>query len=176
MAKQHYGLSWDTVREIDRRRLIAEVGTPCYDGLRLLAVDEVAVRKGHHYLTIVLDLETGRVVWIGEGRREETRSSFFAELSEAQRATIEAVASDMAAGYRNAVQGACPPAALVYDLFHVVAKYSREVVDVVRSAEAKKRTEPAGPVHQGQPLPAPAQSRGSVAGRAAAARRVARGE
>jgi len=141
---EHYGLSWDTVREIDRRRLVAEVGTPCYDGLRLLAVDEVAVRKGHRYLTIVLDLESGRVVWIGEGRSEETLSSFFAELSEAQRATIEAVATDMAAGYRNAVQAACPHAALVYDLFHVVAKYSREVVDVVRTAEAKKRTGSAG--------------------------------
>jgi transposase len=69
---EHYGLSWHTVKEIDRRRLVSEVGTPCYDGLRLLAVDEIAVRKGHNYLTLVLDLETGRVVWIGEGRSEET--------------------------------------------------------------------------------------------------------
>jgi transposase len=139
---EYFGLSWHTVKEIDRRRLQAEVGTPCYEGLRLLAVDEIAVRKGHQYLTIVLDLESGRVVWIGEGRSEETLAGFFAELTVEQRAAIEAVATDMAPGYRAAVEAACPQAALVYDLFHVVAKYSREVVDRVRSREARKQTGP----------------------------------
>jgi len=137
----HFDLSWDTVKDIDKRRLEREVGTPCYDGLRLLAVDEVAVHKGHTYLTTVLDLETGRIVWVGKGRTEATLASFFEELTPEQRGCIEAVATDMAAGFRNAVEKACPHAALVYDLFHVVAKYSREVVDVVRLAEAKKQDE-----------------------------------
>ncbi len=137
----HFGLSWHAVKEIDKRRLEWEVGTPCYDGLRLIAVDEVAVHKGHTYLTTVLDLETGRIVWVGKGRSEATLASFFAELTPEQRKSIEAVASDMAAGFRNAVEKACPHAAQVYDLFHVVAKYSREVVDVVRLEEAKKQDE-----------------------------------
>ncbi|HEU0076937.1 MAG TPA: ISL3 family transposase [Longimicrobiaceae bacterium] len=137
----HVGLDWHAVKEIDKRRLQREVGTPCYDGLRLLAVDEVAVHKGHTYLTTVLDLETGRIVWVGKGRTEATLASFFAELTPEQRKAIEAVASDMASGFRNAVEKACPQAALVYDLFHVVAKYSREVVDVVRLEEAKKQDE-----------------------------------
>lgn len=137
----HFDLSWDTVKDIDKRRLEREVGTPCYDGLRLLAVDEVAVHKGHTYLTTVLDLETGRIVWVGKGRTEATLASFFEELTPEQRGSIEAVATDMAAGFRNAVEKACPHAALVYDLFHVVAKYSREVVDVVRLAESKKQDE-----------------------------------
>jgi transposase len=138
---EHFGLSWHAVKEIDKRRLEREVGTPCYDGLRLLAVDEVAVHKGHTYLTTVLDLETGRIVWVGKGRTEATLASFFEELTPEQRKSIEAVATDMAAGFRNAVEEACPQAALVYDLFHVVAKYSREVVDVVRLEEAKKQDE-----------------------------------
>jgi transposase len=138
---EHFGLSWHAVKEIDKRRLVRDVGTPCYDGLRLLAVDEVAVHKGHTYLTTVLDLETGRIVWVGKGRTEATLASFFEELTEEQRKSIEAVATDMAAGFRNAVEKACPKAALVYDLFHVVAKYSREVVDVVRLEEAKKQDE-----------------------------------
>lgn len=138
---EHYGLSWHTVKEIDKRRLVREVGTPCYDGLRLLAVDEVAVHKGHTYLTIVLDLETGRVVWVGKGRTEATLAGFFEELTPEQRASIEAVASDMASGFRNAVEKACPQAAQVYDFFHVVAKYSREVVDIVRNQEANKQDE-----------------------------------
>jgi transposase len=138
---EHFGLSWHAVKEIDKRRLEREVGTPCYDGLRLLAVDEVAIHKGHTYLTTVLDLETGRIVWAGKGRTEATLASFFEELTPEQRRSIEAVATDMAAGFRNAVEKACPHAALVYDLFHVVAKYSREVVDVVRLEEAKKQDE-----------------------------------
>ncbi len=137
----HVGLSWHAVKAIDRRRLHREVGTPHYDGLRLLAVDEVAVHKGHTYLTTVLDLETGRIVWAGKGRTEATLTGFFEELTPEQRSSIEAVATDMAAGFRNAVEKACPQAALVYDLFHVVAKYSREVVDVVRTQEAKKQDE-----------------------------------
>ena len=138
---EHYGLSWHTVREIDKRRLVREVGTPCYDGLRRLAVDEVAVHKGHTYLTIVLDLETGRVVWVGKGRTEATLAGFFEQLTPEQRASIEAVASDMASGFRNAVEKACPQAAQVYDFFHVVAKYSREVVDIVRNQEANRQDE-----------------------------------
>jgi transposase len=129
------------VKEIDKRRLDREVGTPCYDGLRLLAVDEIAVHKGHTYLTTVLDLETGRMVWIGADRTKATLLRFFNELTDAQRASIEAVATDMASGYREAVTEACPQAALVYDLFHAVAKFGREVVDRVRVDESKKRDE-----------------------------------
>jgi transposase len=103
----HFDLSWHAVKEIDKRRLEREVGTPCYDGLRLLAVDEVAVHKGHTYLTTVLDLETGRIVWVGKGRTEATLTSFFEELTPQERSSIEAVASDMAAGFRNAVEKAC---------------------------------------------------------------------
>jgi len=138
---EHYDLSWHAVKEIDKRRLEREVGTPCYDGLRLLAVDEVAVHKGHTYLTTVLDLQTGRIVWVGKGKTESTLASFFEELTPEQRESIEAVASDMAAGFRTAVEKACPQAALVYDFFHVVAKYGREVVDVVRLQEARKQNE-----------------------------------
>jgi transposase len=137
----HFGLSWHTVKEIDKRRLDREVGTPCYDGLRLLAVDEVAVHKGHTYMTTVLDLETGRMVWIGPERTKASLVGFFAELTPAQRASIEAVATDMASGYREAVREACPHAALVYDLFHAVAKFSREVIDRVRVDESKQRDE-----------------------------------
>ena len=137
----HFGLDWHTVKEIDKRRLEREVGTPCYAGLRCLAVDEVAVHKGHTYLTTVLDLETGRMVWIGRDRTKATLLRFFAELTAEQRSRIEAVATDMASWYREAIQEACPQAALVYDLFHAVAKFSREVIDRVRVDESKKQDE-----------------------------------
>jgi transposase len=76
--------------------------------------------------------------WCGSARieRRPGLASFFAELTPHQRASIEAVATDMAAGYREAVREACPNAALVYDLFHAVAKFSREVIDRVRVDES----------------------------------------
>lgn len=137
----HFGLSWHTVKEIDKRRLIKEVGTPCYDDLRLLAVDEISVHKGHRYMTTVLDLQTGRLVWMGHGRTKATLLGFFDELSSEQRASIEAVAIDMANTYRQAIEEACPRAALVYDPFHVIAHYGKTVVDRVRLDESKKQSE-----------------------------------
>lgn len=135
---EHFGLSWHTVKEIDKRRLDREVGTPNYDGLRLLAVDEIAVHKGHRYMTSVLNLETGGIIWMGQGREKATLLAFFAELTPEQRAGLEAIATDMASGYREAVLEAAPHVALVYDLFHVAAKYSREVIDRVRVDESKR--------------------------------------
>lgn len=138
----HFGLHWETVKTIDRRRLEREVGTPCYDGLRRLAIDEISVHKGHRYMTIVLDLETGRVVWMGQNRTQATLRRFFAELSTEQIESIEAVALDMSGAYHEAVRQLCPQAAIVCDLFHLVAKYGREVIDRVRVDESKKHSGP----------------------------------
>lgn len=141
---RHYGLSWHAVKEIDKRRLLREVGTPDYDNLRLLALDEISVHKGHRYLTSVLDLESGRIVWVGQGRSKDTLLSFFNELSPEQLASIEAIATDMAAPYREAAQEACSHAVLVYDLFHLVAKYGRDVIDRVRVDESRKMSTESG--------------------------------
>lgn len=138
---EHFGLSWHTVKEIDKRRLECEVGTPCYDGLRLLAIDEISVHKGHRYMTTVLDFETGRLVWMGQDRSKKTVERFLAELSDEQLDSIEAIALDMSGAYRNALQEGCPHVALVYDCFHVVARYGREVIDRVRLDESKKQSE-----------------------------------
>ncbi len=141
---EHFGLSWHTVKEIDKRRLEREVGTPDYDGLRLLAIDEIAVHKGQQYMTSVLNLETGGVVWMGEGRHDATLLGFFEEFTPEQRAGIEAIATDMWPPYRRAIKEACPQATLVFDLFHIVAKYGREVIDRVRADEAKRQQTESG--------------------------------
>jgi len=92
---QHLQLDWKTVKEIDKQHLEILYGEPNYDGLRMLAVDEISLRKGHNYLTIVLDYETGRVVHVGKGRKAKTLTAFFNLLSAKQRKSIEAVAMDM---------------------------------------------------------------------------------
>lgn len=68
----HLDLDWKTVKNIDKFFPEAQYGSPRFDGLRLLAVDEISIRKGHRYLTVILDYETGRVVWIGRKRKART--------------------------------------------------------------------------------------------------------
>jgi len=92
---QHLKLDWKTIKEIDKQYLEAQYGKPNYDGLRILAVDEISLKKGHNYLTIVLDYETGRVVHVGKGRKAKTLMGFFNRLSSKQKKSIEAVVMDM---------------------------------------------------------------------------------
>ena len=93
---QHLDLNPKTVKAVDQHFLEQEFGQTDYDGLRILAIDEIALTKGQSgYMTVVLDHLTGRVVWMGEGRKKETVDAFFAGMSEAQKQAIEAVAMDM---------------------------------------------------------------------------------
>src|SRR3974377_2581083 len=66
---QHLGLAWKTVKNIDKLFLERQYGQPDFERLRVLAIDEISIRKGHRYLTIVLDYLTGRVVWVGKHRK-----------------------------------------------------------------------------------------------------------
>lgn len=135
-----FGVSWDTVKQIDQRALATRLG-PQEDqwaGLRVLAIDEFALHRGHRYATVVIDPTRKRVVWIAQGRDQEALRGFFAALGPARCAQIEAVAVDMWAPYAAEVRAHCPQAQLVYDLFHVVAKYGVEVIDRVRTDETER--------------------------------------
>ena len=141
---QLLGLHWHTVRSIDHARLRREVVEPDRSGLRRLMMDEFAVRKGHHYATVVACAQTQQVLWIGEGRSREAIRPFFDALGDACK-QIEAVAMDMNTAFDLEVRQHCPKAEVVYDLFHVIAKYGREVIDRVRvdQANALKHDQPA---------------------------------
>ncbi len=101
-------------------------------------MDEFALYKGHHYATVAMDTDTRRVLWIGEGRSREAISPFFDWLDVERCKRIEAVAMDMNIAFDLEVQQHCPNARAVYDLYHVVAKYCREVIDRVRVDEANR--------------------------------------
>jgi len=66
---RHLGMSWDTVKEIHLRELKHKYKKRKLKQLRYLGVDEISVRRGHRYLTVVVDLETGEVVWVGKGEK-----------------------------------------------------------------------------------------------------------
>jgi transposase len=134
---QHLGLDWKTVKNIDKFYLERDFGQPDLNGLRILAVDEISIRKGHSYLTVVLDYLSGRVLYIGKKRKAKTLKRFFNKLSICQRKKIEAVAMDMWDPFIKAVTDKLPQAKIVFDLFHVVANFSR-VIDKVRNSEYRK--------------------------------------
>jgi len=137
---EHLDLNPKTIKAIDKSFLEKSFGwTDCHD-LRVLAIDEIALRKGHNYMTVVMDYFSGRVVWMGEGRSKETLDSFFAEMTNRRKEAIEAVAMDMWEPYINRVKHHCPNANIVFDFFHVVQAFGR-VIDKVRREEYLKANE-----------------------------------
>ena len=104
---QHLGLDWKTVKNIDKFYLEGQYGQPNLDGLRILAVDEISVKKGHRYLTVVLDYLSGRVVFVGKDRKAKTLKRFFNQMTAAQRKSIEAVVMDMWDPFIKAVKKKC---------------------------------------------------------------------
>lgn len=147
-----FGVHWSSVKQIDRRALYARLGPITREslaGVRLLLIDEFAIQKGHRYATVIVDALTKRVLWVSRGRDRVSLRPFFELLGSEGRMRIEAVAVDMSGSYAEEVRAQCPQAQLVYDLFHVVAKYGREVIDRVRVDETNKIARAAGANHSG---------------------------
>jgi transposase len=132
------GLHWETVRKIDRQRLEGKLAALPEAQPTRLVMDEFALFKGHRYATVVLDADSRQVLWVGEGRSREAIRVFFEWLGPARCAEIKAVAMDMNTAFDLEVQQHCRNARVIYDLFHVVAKYGREVIDRVRVDEANR--------------------------------------
>jgi transposase len=135
---EFFGLSWHAVKKIDKAYLRKTVGPADLSGLEVLAMDEFAIQKGHRYATIIVEPRRKQVLWVGRGRAREDVRAFFELLGPEGCKGLRAVAMDMNAAYENEVRAWCPNAKIVFDLFHVVAKYGREVVDRVRVDEANR--------------------------------------
>jgi transposase len=113
------------------------VPEPDLGQVRFLLMDEFALFKGHRYATVVMDAERKQVLWVGEGRSRAAIRPFFEWLGQHCQ-HIEAVAMDMNTAMDLEVQAHCPHARIIYDLFHVVAKFGREVIDKVRVQQANQ--------------------------------------
>lgn len=137
---EFYRLGWDTVKAIDKEWLEEQVGEPDLSGLTQLAMDEFAIKRGHRYATIFVEPERKQVLWVCRGRSRQDIRPFFEKLGPDGCRRLEAVAMDMNGAYEEEVRARCPQAQVVYDLFHVVAKYGREVIDRVRVDEANRQT------------------------------------
>ena len=127
------GLSWDTVARIDQESIELALGgsSPSLDGLRWIGVDEVSRTGGHVYFTIVTDLESGRVVWIGDGKTEESLAGFFRELGPKRCRRIVGVVSDLSPAYMAAIMAAVPQAIHLLDRFHII-QWVNEALEKIR--------------------------------------------
>lgn len=123
-------VSWDVVRNIQMEFLQKEYANPSLKGLRYIGIDEFAIRKGHVYKTIVVDLESGRIVYVGDGNGKESLKGFWERLGD-DKDSIEAVTTDMSSAYTGEVMEHLPNAALVIDHFHVV-KLMNDKIDKLR--------------------------------------------
>jgi transposase len=127
----HLGVSWDLVKEIVKGDLQRRFGKPKLRHLRKIAIDEISIGKGHRYLTVVLDLETGAVVHVGHGKGGDALTDFWKRLRSCG-AKIQAVATDMSPAYIDAVGTHLPEAVLVFDRFHVVKLFNEKLSNLRR--------------------------------------------
>src|SRR3954454_11591106 len=129
----HLDVSWDLIKEIQKRDLSRRYAKPKLKHLRHIAIDEIAVAKGHRYLTVVLDLDSGAVAFVGDGKGADALKPFWKRLRPS-RAKIGAVAMDMSAAYRGAVSTHLPEAKIVFDRFHVMKLFNEKLSDLHREA------------------------------------------
>ena len=129
---RHLNVSWDLIKDIQKRDLSWRYAKPKLKHLRAIAIDEIAVAKGHRYLTVVMDLENGAVVFVGDGKGADALKPFWKRLRPSK-AKIEAVAIDMSAAYRGAVTTHLRTAKIVFDRFHVVKLFNEKLSDLRRA-------------------------------------------
>jgi transposase len=122
-AARHLDVSWDIIKDIQKRNLQRRFGKPKLKNLKEIAIDEVAVGKGHRYFTLVLNLISGAVVYVGDGKGVAALAAFWPRLR-AARAKIRAVATDMGKPYLRAVRDHLPHAVHVLDHFHVIKLFN----------------------------------------------------
>ena len=123
---RHLGVGWDVIKDIQKRDLSRRYAKPKLKHLRHLAIDEIAIAKGHRYLTVVMDLDSGAVVFVGDGKGADALKPFWKRLR-GSKAKIEAVAMDMSAAYRAAVSTHLPKAQIVFDHFHVIKLFNEKL-------------------------------------------------
>lgn len=138
------GLCKNTVKEIDRKRLKELY---CIDGERLikperqakfLGIDEFKLHNGRRYATHIIDLETGHILWIANGRKKQVVYDFIRHVGLEWMDSVVAVACDMNSDYQEAFEEMCPHIQPVFDYFHIVKNFNDKVISEVRKDEQQR--------------------------------------
>lgn len=130
------GVSWALIKNIHKEYLRREYQSPDFGSLRYVGIDEFSIRKGHEYMTIFINLETGEIIHAIEGKSMESVTPFLLELKE-KAIQLKAMAMDMNAAYASAVRNHLPEVDVVFDRFHVVALLNATIEEIRRDQQAK---------------------------------------
>jgi transposase len=128
---RHLNVSWDIIKNIQKKSLSRRFARPKLGKLRRIAIDEISIGKNHKYLTIVLDLKTGAVVFVGDGKGADALLPFWRRLKRSK-ARIKAVAMDMSPAYISAIQEYLPRSTIVFDHFHIVKLFNEKLSELRR--------------------------------------------
>ncbi|WP_240744907.1 ISL3 family transposase [Desulforhopalus sp. IMCC35007] len=130
-VSKHLGLSWDLIKSIQKRYLQKKYSHPNLNELKQIAIDEIYVGS-RGYLTVVMDIHNGAVVFVGDGKGSEALEPFWARLRRYRKVKIEAVAIDMSPAYIKAVGQNLKKAVIVFDHFHVIKMMNEKISDFRR--------------------------------------------
>ncbi len=135
-AAEYLNVSWDLVKQIHKLKLKIIYRRQDLSELVYLGIDEFSIRKGHSYMTIFVDLQTGRIIHAVEGRSSENVSPFLREI--ASKATkLQAVAVDMSQSYIKAIKANIGHVDIVFDRYHISALVNRAIDDLRRELQNK---------------------------------------
>ena len=136
---EYFRIKWHTVGSIAQRvqKSLESEQQGRFDNLEEIGIDETSYKKGHKYMTVVVDHKTGHLIWAKKGHGKEILSSFFKELTSEQRAKIKYVTADGARWIADCIKDYCPNAERCIDPFHVVA-WANDSLDEVRRATARQ--------------------------------------
>ena len=125
-------VAWRTVGWICERVSDEALATrDLFSGLTRIGVDEISIRKGQRYLTVVVDHDTGRLVWAHPGRDRKTVEKFLDLLGTRRCHQLRLVSCDMATWITGPITERCPHANICYDPFHLVA-LATDALDEIR--------------------------------------------
>ncbi len=122
----HLRISWDTVKQIQKLHLKKRYKSIPLKKVQKIAIDEISIGKGHQYVTIVLDLESGRILHVGDGKGGDALKPFWKKVKRSK-AQIKAISIDMSPAYLSAVVEHMPASTIVFDRFHVVKLFNEKL-------------------------------------------------
>ena len=142
---ENTGLGENVVKAIDKKRLqeiyTTDNGTKLIKPkkhAKYLGIDEFKLHNGHRYATHIIDLETGHVLWIQNGKKKQVVYDFIDHVGLEWMDGVEAVACDMNSDFQEAFEEKCPWIQPVFDYFHIVKNFNDKVVSEVRKDEQKR--------------------------------------
>ncbi len=137
---EHLGVSWDIVKDIQKRHLEKHYAKPALKEVRQVAIDEICIGRGRRFVTLVLDLDSGAILFVGQGKKAESLRPFWRRVR-AAKAHIKAVAMDFSPAYQKAVTRHLPAATIVFDRFHVVRLLNQKLTQLRRQLYRQATTD-----------------------------------